>query len=211
MGTLVKESHTGKLVDDWNSAVAGASRQPELTDMSPAVSTLMAIKDDDELVRTNGSHTAPLADVAQKVIRTAAALTSTLMAHYVALKLETILDRETKITHEHFAAQIEGRLGSGDKGPDMKVWDKGKGLSQVRPADLPLIDMRKSTEPFRLIGQWQSSATPPSSSPSPRARDMTSGLVPSPALMIWRIRACSWPQPACGIKATARIWAAVSL
>jgi hypothetical protein len=42
-----------------------------------------------------------------------------------------ILDRETKIPHETFAAQIEGRLGGGDKGPDMKVWDKGKGLGKV--------------------------------------------------------------------------------
>ena len=37
--------------------------------------------------------------------------------------------------HEAFAAQIEGRLGSGEgedaKGPDMKVWTKGRGLSDV--------------------------------------------------------------------------------
>jgi hypothetical protein len=64
--------------------------------------------------------------------RTAAKLTSTLLAHHIAVKLEMILDRETKLSHETFAAQIEGRLGSGDKGPDMKVWDKGKNLGKVR-------------------------------------------------------------------------------
>jgi hypothetical protein len=71
----------------------------------------------------------------QKVIRTAANLTVTLLTHYVAVKLETILDRETKISHEQFAAQIEARLGSGEaenaKGPDMKVWGKGRGINDV--------------------------------------------------------------------------------
>ena len=51
--------------------------------------------------------------------------------HYVAPKLETILDREAKISHEAFANQIEARLGYGDKGPDMKVWSKGRGLNDV--------------------------------------------------------------------------------
>ena len=72
----------------------------------------------------------------QKIIRTAANLTSTLLIHHIVLKLETILDKEAKITHEQFAAQIESRIGTGDgegaKGPDMKVWSKGRGLSDVR-------------------------------------------------------------------------------
>lgn len=131
VGTLVKESHSGKLVDDWKAAISGVSGQPELVDMAPAISTVLAVKDEDELVCANCVRSISLANIAQKVVRTAASLTSTLMAHYVALKLETILDRETKITHEHFAAQIEGRLGTGEKGPDMKVWDKGKGLGSV--------------------------------------------------------------------------------
>lgn len=45
------------------------------------------------------------------------------------------MDRETKITHEQFASQIEARLGYGEgdnaKGPDMKVWSKGRGLNEV--------------------------------------------------------------------------------
>lgn len=67
-----------------------------------------------------------------------AALTSTLLKHHVALKLESILDKETKISHAMFAAQVEARLGSGEgnsaKGPDMKVWNRGKGLEDVRIA-----------------------------------------------------------------------------
>ena len=60
---------------------------------------------------------------------------SVLLTHYITVKLETILDREAKISHEQFAGQIKTRLGSGEgdeaKGPDMKVWSKGRGLSDV--------------------------------------------------------------------------------
>jgi nucleosome binding factor SPN SPT16 subunit len=71
----------------------------------------------------------------QKAIQVSASMTSTLLKHYVASKLESILDREAKISHSMLSAQIEARLGSGEgstaKGPDMKVWDKGKGLTDV--------------------------------------------------------------------------------
>ncbi|KAI0057097.1 FACT complex subunit SPT16 [Artomyces pyxidatus] len=119
VGSLTKETNTGKLIDEWNKALSAAPQKPEMVDIAQSISSLMAVKDDDELKST----------------RTAANLTSTLLTHYVALKLETILDRETKISHEQFAAQIEARLGSGEgdnaKGPDMKVWAKGRGLNDV--------------------------------------------------------------------------------
>ncbi len=71
----------------------------------------------------------------QKYTRVACNLTSTLLNYHIAPKLETILDREAKITHEAFSVQIEARLGSGEgdtaKGPDMKVWQKGRGLNEV--------------------------------------------------------------------------------
>ena len=73
----------------------------------------------------------------QKATRTAAALTSTLLVHHIAVKLEIILDKEADITHQAFADQIEARLGSGEgdnaKGPDTKVWNKGRNLGDVRP------------------------------------------------------------------------------
>ncbi|KAF8078147.1 FACT complex subunit SPT16 [Lyophyllum atratum] len=119
VGTLVKESHTGKLVGDWEKLVNGMDSKPELVDMSTAVSCFMAVKDTEELKST----------------QTAAALTSTLLKHHVAPKLESILDKESKVTHDMLAAQIEARLGSGEgstaKGPDMKVWSKGKGLNDI--------------------------------------------------------------------------------
>ncbi|KAI0721606.1 FACT complex subunit SPT16 [Cerioporus squamosus] len=119
VATLTKESHSGKLIDEWNKAVGEAEQKPTLVDMSAAVASFLAVKDEEEL----------------KCIRTAANLTSTLLAHYVAPKLETILDREAKISHDAFAGQIEARIGYGEgdkaKGPDMKVWSKGRGLNDV--------------------------------------------------------------------------------
>ena len=68
-------------------------------------------------------------------MQTAALLSSTLLKHHVAPKLEAILDKESKISHDMLSAQIETRLGSGEgdnaKGPDMKVWGKAKGLENV--------------------------------------------------------------------------------
>jgi hypothetical protein len=47
-----------------------------------------------------------------------------------------------------FAAQIEARLGSGEgssaKGPDMKVWNKGKGLTDVSVLLMPASNIRFS-------------------------------------------------------------------
>jgi nucleosome binding factor SPN SPT16 subunit len=75
----------------------------------------------------------------------------------VAVKLETILDRETKISHEQLATQIEARLGSGEgenaKGPDMKVWGKGRGINDVSRAR-PLIS--SCVTPTSLQVDWLS-------------------------------------------------------
>ncbi|KAF5391933.1 hypothetical protein D9757_001726 [Collybiopsis confluens] len=119
VGMLSKETHMGKLVTEWNKLVSEASSKPEIVDMGSAVSAFMAQKDQDEL----------------RTIQVAANLTSTLLKHHVGPRLEAILDKESKISHDMLAAQIEARLGSGEgsnaKGPDMKVWSKGKGLEKI--------------------------------------------------------------------------------
>lgn len=50
IGTITKESHTGKLVDEWNKLLSEAEKKFEMVDMAPAVSSFMAVKDEDELV-----------------------------------------------------------------------------------------------------------------------------------------------------------------
>ena len=56
IGTLVKESHTGKLIDEWTEALSSASSKPDVTEMSPAVSSILAAKDEEELVSPLRTH-----------------------------------------------------------------------------------------------------------------------------------------------------------
>ncbi|KAJ7607878.1 FACT complex subunit SPT16 N-terminal lobe domain-containing protein [Roridomyces roridus] len=127
----------------YASKKRAADSKPELVDMGPALSTFMAVKDAEEL----------------ETIQMAGNLTSTLLKHYVVDKLESILDKESKITHEVLVAQIEARLGSGEganaKPPDPKVWSKGKGLIDVDWALVefcypPIIISRSSNTGYDL-------------------------------------------------------------
>ena len=54
-GTLTKESHSGKLVDEWLKLVSDSDTKPEVADMSLALSAFMAVKDAEELVSKLGS------------------------------------------------------------------------------------------------------------------------------------------------------------
>jgi nucleosome binding factor SPN SPT16 subunit len=62
VGTMLKDSHTGKLIDEWNGAVAQSDSKPELVDMAPAVSFFLAVKDNEELVRYCEYVTVVIAD-----------------------------------------------------------------------------------------------------------------------------------------------------
>lgn len=58
VGGLLKETHTGKLVKEWEGLLAAANSKPELVEMGPAVASFMAVKDDEEMVRfPNLPHT----------------------------------------------------------------------------------------------------------------------------------------------------------
>jgi nucleosome binding factor SPN SPT16 subunit len=50
IGSLLKESHTGKVVDEWQKAIKAADEKPEEMDMTAAVAGFMAVKEADELV-----------------------------------------------------------------------------------------------------------------------------------------------------------------
>jgi nucleosome binding factor SPN SPT16 subunit len=51
VGHLAKDTHTGKIIDEWNAAVKAAAAQPQLVDAGPALSAVLCAKDDEELVR----------------------------------------------------------------------------------------------------------------------------------------------------------------
>ena len=50
VGTLVKEKHTGKMIDEWNTAVEGAAIKPTVVDIASAISGFVAVKDEEEIV-----------------------------------------------------------------------------------------------------------------------------------------------------------------
>ena len=50
VGTLVKEKHTGKMIDEWNAAVEGATTKPTVVDIASAISGFVAVKDEEEIV-----------------------------------------------------------------------------------------------------------------------------------------------------------------
>ena len=51
VGIITKETPTGKLVDEWKKALDASGKVVETADISPGLSALMAVKDDQELVR----------------------------------------------------------------------------------------------------------------------------------------------------------------
>lgn len=51
VATLVKETYHGNLINEWNQGIDKLANKPEQVDMAPALSTVMAVKDEDELVR----------------------------------------------------------------------------------------------------------------------------------------------------------------
>ena len=53
VGMILKDSASGKLIDEWNKAISEAESKPELVEISPAISALLAVKDEEELVRTS--------------------------------------------------------------------------------------------------------------------------------------------------------------
>lgn len=56
VGALLKETHTGKVVKEWEALLAAANSKPEQVEMGPAMSSFMAVKDDEEMVRDAWMH-----------------------------------------------------------------------------------------------------------------------------------------------------------
>lgn len=50
VGTIMKETPTGKLVDEWNKVLNASASKPEMSDATPSISSVMAVKDEEELV-----------------------------------------------------------------------------------------------------------------------------------------------------------------
>lgn len=111
------------------------------------------------------------------------------------------------------SAQIETRLGSGEakdsKGPDMKVWSKGKGLESV--SRMPSMYSLSFSSSSRQIGPPWSSATHRSLSQNHRNRVMIFGILWSRQKITLRTRVCFWWLSECATSPIVRMLAGLSL
>ncbi|GFZ43528.1 FACT complex subunit SPT16 [Saitozyma sp. JCM 24511] len=115
VGTLPKDKPQGKLVDEWNQAVTSSKAGLQSVDMANVVSGLLGEKDGEEM--------------RQMIL--SSRLTSTAMIHYFKPKMESVVDRGTKVPHSTFTAMIEEKIGNDEKGADMKLWSKNPQLGEV--------------------------------------------------------------------------------
>ncbi|GAA5853260.1 hypothetical protein JCM9279_006278 [Rhodotorula babjevae] len=102
VGTLPKDKMVGKFVNEWNAVLAGSGKDIKEVDVALGVSTLLAVKDTDELQNE----------------RNAAVMTNKLMSHF-SDAMSGYIDEGKKVTHEQLGEQIEAKL------EDSKFW---KGL-----------------------------------------------------------------------------------
>ncbi|KAF2214519.1 hypothetical protein CERZMDRAFT_95783 [Cercospora zeae-maydis SCOH1-5] len=94
VGTLPKEQSGGPFVTEWKSAFSEISKDVEEYDISTALSSAMAIKDENEL----------------RSIRNASSASAYLMREYFVETMSDILDKEKKITHKAFATKVSNKL-----------------------------------------------------------------------------------------------------
>lgn len=119
-------------MDEWKNALDASNHKFDNVDISASLSACMAVKDSEEMVislpyqRVVGK----LTSIWQKLIRTSANVASVLLSAHFVPKLELILDRGSKTTHQALADSIDAKLGDGAK-PDMRVFGKAKNASEI--------------------------------------------------------------------------------
>ncbi|GAA5845081.1 hypothetical protein JCM5353_007425 [Sporobolomyces roseus] len=101
VGTLPKDKMTGKFVQEWQKVLAGAEADLKEVDVALGVSTLLAVKDSEELQNE----------------RNASVMTNKLMSHF-SDAMSKYIDEGKKVTHEQLGEEIEQKL------EDTKFWRK---------------------------------------------------------------------------------------
>ncbi|KIO31093.1 hypothetical protein M407DRAFT_19971 [Tulasnella calospora MUT 4182] len=138
IGTLTKEQHTGRLVDEWKNALDASNHKFDNVDISAALSACMAVKDSEEM----------------KLIRTSANVASVILSAHFVPKLELILDRGSKTTHQALADSMDAKLGDGTK-PDMRVFGKAKNASDIDFTSMefiypPIVQSKSSSSGYDI-------------------------------------------------------------
>lgn len=94
VGVISKELSTGPFITEWKSAFGDVSKEVEEVDISPALSAVMAVKDENEL----------------RNIRNASVASSHVMADYFVDYMSDILDKDKKISHKALSDKIASKI-----------------------------------------------------------------------------------------------------
>ena len=94
VGVIGKDTSTGPFVQEWKTSFADISKDVEEFDISPALSAVMAVKDESEL----------------RAINNASRASSTVMQDYFIDTMSDILDKDKKITHKALSEKIANKL-----------------------------------------------------------------------------------------------------
>ncbi|KAK5709915.1 FACT complex subunit spt16 [Elasticomyces elasticus] len=105
VGTIAKDASTGPFVTEWRASFSELSKEVEEVDISPALSAVMAVKDENEL----------------RSIRNASVATAHIMADYFVDTMSSILDADKKISHRALSDKIAAKID------DDKFFKAGKG------------------------------------------------------------------------------------
>ncbi|KAJ1918246.1 FACT complex subunit spt16 [Mycoemilia scoparia] len=105
IGFLMKDTFEGKFINEWNGVLQKSEDKFEKVDVSPAIATLLSVKEQDEL----------------KLCKIAAKLSSCMMQNCFANEMEDILDQEKSITHEALSTNVDSALYDQKAGAKYKL------------------------------------------------------------------------------------------
>ncbi|KAK3109882.1 FACT complex subunit spt16, partial [Teratosphaeriaceae sp. CCFEE 6253] len=94
VGTIAKDPSTGPFVNEWKTTFGDISKEVEEVDISPALSAVMAVKDENEL----------------RAIRNASFASAHTMADYFVDYMSDVLDKERKISHKALSEKIASKI-----------------------------------------------------------------------------------------------------
>jgi len=84
-------------------SLAGSKAGTSSVDIAVAISEILAEKDGDEIVSLSSCPGRPLLINLQKHIITGSKMTATAMIHYFKPKMESIIDKGSKVSHEQLS------------------------------------------------------------------------------------------------------------
>jgi nucleosome binding factor SPN SPT16 subunit len=124
VGVITKELSGGPFVQEWKTAFGEISKDVEEVDISPALSAVMSVKDENEL----------------RSVRNASHATSHVMTNYFVDQMSDILDKDKKISHRALSDKIANKI------------DDDKFFRQMKAQDFDPVQLDWSISPTVMSG-----------------------------------------------------------